>query len=235
VLTIAGLVCAGLTQSRLPPLAMFASVLAFIAYRRGGWMMMVPTLTIIIGLVLLLESMGGFAAMLPADLLSLFARSGHSVEILSLSGRLEIWPYVIDRITEAPLLGHGYASGMMLFKGFVRWKITHAHNMYLQSLLYLGAVGFALMIVLLMTQWKLFLVSPRPVRDILLIYVCLKGMTEQSLLCNMPTGTVAVWMVTVGYAALAWQRHPISAGDIAAGTAPASPASTTPSHGYAGR
>jgi O-antigen ligase len=208
LLVVAGAMTAALTQSRLPPLAMIASALAFFTYRRGGWLLMLPTLTLSIGGVLLLEAMGGFAAMLPPDLLALVSRSGHSVEILSLSGRLEIWPYVIDRIAEAPLLGHGHASGMMLFKGFVRWKITHAHNMYLQVLLYMGAVGFGLLMGLLMTQLRMFLVAPSPVRDILVLYICLKGMTEQSILSNMPTGTVAVWTVTIGMAALAWNKKP---------------------------
>ena len=232
LLVAVGLVTAALTQSRIPPLAMLASVLGFVAYRKGGWLLMVPTLTVVIGTVLLLEAMGGFAAMLPADLLSLVSRSGHSVEILSLSGRLDIWPYVIDRIAEAPLLGHGAASGMMLFKGFVRWKITHAHNLYLQALLYLGVVGFVLLMGVLVCQFRLFLRRPSPVRDILVLYIMLKGLTEQSILSNMPSGTVAVWMVTVGMAALAWRRRPASAADTRAGTVPASPASTAPSHGY---
>ncbi|HLO78412.1 MAG TPA: O-antigen ligase family protein [Magnetospirillum sp.] len=234
LLMAAGIATAAMTQSRIPPLAMVASVFAFLAYRRGGWLLMVPTLTVTIGGVLLLEAMGGFAAMLPPDLLSLISRSGHSVEILSLSGRLDIWPYVLDRIAEAPLLGHGAASGMMLFKGFVRWKITHAHNLYLQSLLYLGVVGFALLMGVLLCQMRVFLRAPSPVRDILVLYIVLKGLTEQSILSNMPSGTVAVWMVTVGMAALAWRR-PVSAAGIRAGTAPASPASTTPSRGYAAR
>ncbi|MGE5478449.1 MAG: O-antigen ligase family protein [Bacteroidales bacterium] len=235
LLVLAGVVTAGLTQSRIPPLAMVASVLAFLAYRRGGALLMVPTLTLTIGGVLLLEAMGGFAAMLPADLLALVSRSGHSVEILSLSGRLDIWPYVIDRIMEAPVLGHGAASGMMLFKGFVRWKITHAHNLYLQCLLYLGVVGFVLLMGVLLCQLRLFLRAPSMVRDVLVLYIALKGLTEQSILSNMPSGTVAVWMVTVGMAALAWRRRPLSAAGTAAGTAPASPASTMPSRGYAAR
>ncbi len=228
LLAVAGVVTVTLTQSRIPPLAMVASVLAFAAYRRGGMLLMVPTVTVAIGGTLLLEAMGGLAAMLPPDLLSLVARSGHSHEILSLSGRLDIWPYVLDRIAETPVLGHGAASGMMLFKGFVRWKITHAHNLYLQALLYLGVVGFALMLGVLLCQLRVFLRTPSPVRDILVLYIALKGLTEQSILSNMPSGTVAVWMVTVGMAALAWKRRPNAAG-TRAGTAPASPASTTPS------
>lgn len=235
LLVAAGLVTAGLTQSRIPPLAMVASVLAFLAYRRGGALLMVPTLTVTIGGALLLEALGGFAAVLPPDLLALIARSGHSHEILSLSGRLDIWPFVVDRIGEAPVIGHGAASGMMLFKGFVRWKITHAHNLYLQALLYLGVTGFALLMGVLVCQLRVFLRAPSPVRDILVLYIALKGLTEQSILSNMPSGTVAVWMVTVGMAALAWRRRPLSAAGTAAGTAPASPASTMPSRGYAGR
>ncbi|MCR6631812.1 MAG: O-antigen ligase family protein [Magnetospirillum sp.] len=214
---------------------MVASVLAYLTYRRGGWLLMVPTLTLTVGGVLFLEAMGGFAAVLPPDLLSLIARSGNSHEILSLSGRLDIWPYAIDRIAESPLIGHGAASGMLLFKGFMRWKITHAHNMYLQVLLYLGLVGFVVLMGLLLSQLRMFLLAPSPVRDILVLYVCLKGLTEQSILSNMPTGTVAVWAVTIGMAAMAWRRATVRPAGRPAGTAPASPASTTPSHGYAGR
>ncbi|MGE5517543.1 MAG: O-antigen ligase family protein [Bacteroidota bacterium] len=235
LLVLAGLVTAVLTQSRIPPLAMVAAVAAFVAYRRGGALLMVPALTVTIGGALLLEALGGFAAMLPADLLSSISRSGKSVEILSLSGRLDIWPYVLNRIAEAPLLGHGAASGILLFKGFVRWKITHAHNLYLQCLLYLGIVGFVLLMGVLLCQLRLFLRAPSPVRDILVLYIVLKGLTEQSVLSNMPTGTVAVWMVTVGMAALAWRRPVTTSVGTGVGTAPALPASTAPSHGYAGR
>lgn len=237
ILVLCGVVAALLTQSRIPPLAMVASVLAYGAYRKGGWLLMVPSLILCIGLAFLLESVGGFADMLPHDLLALASRSGESSEILSLSGRLDIWPYVIARIGESPLIGHGHASGMEVFKGFTRWKITHAHNLYLQTLLYVGLAGFVLLMGALLCQMRLFLTRPSPVRDILLLYIILKGITEQSVLSNMPSGTVALWMVTLGLAAAAWRRRKPAAiaTDIAAGTIPASPASTVLSRGSAGR
>lgn len=237
VLVLCGTLAALLTQSRIPPLGMVASALAFFAYRKGGWLLMVPSLILCLGLAFLMESVGGFAAMLPQDLLAMASRSGHSSEILTLSGRLDIWPYVTARIMDSPLLGHGHASGMEVFKGFTRWKITHAHNMYLQALLYVGLPGFLLMMGIFFCQLRLFVTRPSPVRDILLLYVMLKGFTEQSVLSNMPAGAVAAWFVTVGMAAAVWNRRPAparSAGN-AVGKAPASPASTMLSRGSAAR
>jgi O-antigen ligase len=217
LLVAAGIATVALTQSRLAPIAMLAAIFGFLAYRKGGWLLMVPTVTLFAVLVLTLESIGGFANMLPRELLELVSRSGSSHEILSLSGRTDIWPYVLDRITESPLIGHGHASGMMLFKSFTRWRITHAHNLYLQALLYAGGIGFALLIAALLAPLKIFLRDPKPVRDILLLYTLLKGITEQSILSNMPSGSVAIWMVTVGMAALAWR--PARRTYVALGTA----------------
>lgn len=206
LLVLAGSATALLTQTRLAPLAMLTATFGFYTYRRGGWVLMVPTITMFVVLVLAMESLGGLARVLPADALEMVSRSGTSGEILSLSGRLEIWPYVIDRIREAPLLGHGHASGMVLFTGFTRWHITHAHNLYLQALLYVGVVGFTILMAALVSQLRVFLANPQPVRDILLLYTLLKGMTEQSILSNMPSGSLALWMVTVGMAAMAWRK-----------------------------
>lgn len=204
-LAVAGVATALLTQSRLAPLAMLTAICGFYTYRKGGWLLMVPTITLFFVLVLALESLGGFARVLPQGLLELASRSGTSSEILTLSGRLEIWPYVLDRIRDAPLIGHGHASGMVLFKSFTRWRITHAHNLFLQALLYVGVVGFTVLMAALAAQLRVFLRRPQPVRDILLLYTLLKGLTEQSILANMPSGSLALWMVTVGMAALAWR------------------------------
>ncbi len=199
---MAGLLTAALTLSRLPPLAMLTACLLFFAYRKGGGVLLVPTLIVCGGTALTMESVAGFANLLPTDVVEIFARSGSSSEILSMSGRLEIWNYVLDLVGEAPLLGHGHASGMVVLKDFVGWKITHAHNLYLQALLYGGVVGAVLLSGIIITQLRVFMLDPRPVRDILFLYLLLKGITEQSILSNMPSGTVALWMVTVGMTAL---------------------------------
>lgn len=224
LMVVAGIITVLLTQSRIPPIAMIAAVLSFAAYRKGGWLLMVPSLLLCVTVVLLMESMAGFAALLPQGMLEMFARSGSSSEILTLSGRLDIWPYVLDMVGRAPLLGHGHASGMVLFDGFTKWSINHAHNAYLQSLLYVGVAGTALLAMALLSQLRIFLVRPSAVRDIVFLYMLLKGMTEQSILSNMPSGAVVLWMITVGMAAMAWRqrRAPVS-GAFGMNNVPGSP------------
>jgi len=211
VLAVAGAAVVILTQSRLPPAAMIAASLALAAYRRGGGLLLVPCLALSLGFVGLAEAMGGSANMLPDDILALVSRSGSSSEVLTVSGRMDIWAQVLHRIAQAPLFGHGHASGLVLFKDFMRWKITHAHNLYLQALLYTGLFGFLILMAAFLSQLRLFATRPSTLRDTLVLYTLLKGLTEQSVLSNMPSGTVIVWMVTVGLAAMAWRARPAAA------------------------
>ncbi|MFC1634698.1 O-antigen ligase family protein [Planctomycetota bacterium] len=62
------------------------------------------------------------------------------------SGRMEIWPYVIDKISESPIVGYGRLAmrrtglyDQMTLKGHTGF--THAHNMYLETLLDNGILG----------------------------------------------------------------------------------------------
>ncbi|MGE5546322.1 MAG: O-antigen ligase family protein [Solirubrobacterales bacterium] len=203
----AGIFTVLLTRSRIPPLAMAIAAAVFLTYRKGGWLLLTIT-ALAAGIVLLLaDALMGVGGLIPDDLLRLMSRSHRSGEVLSLSGRLAIWPYVLDRIAEAPLFGHGHAAGVSLFEGFRRWHVTHAHNAYLQTVLYLGLAGLALLAGVLATQIRTWARDPRPVRDILVLYMLLKGATEQSFLANMPSGAVALWMVTLGMAAVAWGKR----------------------------
>lgn len=205
-LAAAGVATALLTQSRLPPLAMIAACTAYAAYRRGGAALMLPVLTVFVGGALAAESLAGLAALIPADFLEMFARSGHSKEILSMSGRLTIWSYAWERFLDKPVLGWGQASGMTVFQGFHAWKIVHAHNAYLQALLYLGISGATLLFAVLLAQLREFVRRPVPVRDVVLLYTLIMGLTEQAMLSNMPSGSAVLWMVTVGMAAAAWGK-----------------------------
>ena len=206
LLALAGGVTALLTQSRIPVMAMIVAALTFLAYRKGGPLLMFPVLVTSLVVILLMESVGGFANFLPADLLELVSRSGSSNEILTLSGRLIIWPYALDRIAEALIIGHGHASGIDVFKGFAPWKIVHAHNAYLQALLYVGVVGTLPLLGGLLAQLRVFMRKPQAARDIILLYTLLSGLTEQSMLSNLPSGGAILWMVTVGMAAKVWGK-----------------------------
>ncbi|MGE5504552.1 MAG: O-antigen ligase family protein [Actinomycetota bacterium] len=205
-LAVAGLVTLALTQSRLPGLAMAAAVLAWWAYRRGGLLLMLPSLAGLLILVLGAESLAGLSRVLPSDILEDFARSGSAHEILTLSGRLYIWPYVLERIQEAPWFGHGHAAGMILFNGFTAWRITHAHNGFLQSLLYVGIVGTTFLVAALAWQIAAFLARPSMVRDVFMLNALILCITEQSMVANMPSRTALLWMIAAAMASQPYTR-----------------------------
>lgn len=200
ILAAAGIATALLTQSRLPVLAMAAAAAVYWSFRRGGALLVMPVLAGFITAILATESVAGFARLLPSDILESLSRSGHSKEILTLSGRLLIWPYVMEQIADAPWLGHGHAAGIALFRGFTPWRITHAHNAYLQALLSVGIVGSLPFLAALVTQLRIFVTRPSPVRDILLLNGLILGMTETSMIANMPSQGVLLWMLAAAMA-----------------------------------
>lgn len=68
----------------------------------------------------------------------------------SLTGRTDLWDYVIDAIGERPLTGWGYAAfwgpdsvGATYILNQIRWSAPNAHNGYLELMLGLGLVGLA--------------------------------------------------------------------------------------------
>lgn len=189
-----------LTQSRIPPLAMIAAALLAWSYSKGGLPLLLPML---VGVVLLvwIDAMWGLLTILPGEIMSSISRSGRVSEITTLSGRLDIWPYVLDRFWEHPLIGFGHASGAQVLEPFPLWKITHAHNVVLQALLYTGLIGTALLIMAFLGQLRVFLASPNMFRDALFLYALVKGFTEQSMLSNMPSSSGFAWMLTVALSA----------------------------------
>jgi hypothetical protein len=90
-----------------------------------------------------------------------------------------------------------------VLKDFHSWKITHTHNMLLQSLLYLGLIGTLVLLLALWGQLKLFFVQPNIFRDTLIFFQIVKGLTEQSILSNMPGTGVLCWFITLGLSTIA--------------------------------
>lgn len=109
----------------------------------------------------------GVAWLLREPLLGLFGRSA------DLTGRSnKIWSAVLDRVAEHPLIGNGFSSPWVPWDpAFDGWivdhgiTVFHAHNMWLDVLLQLGAVGLVLMIVayasLLWRSWFFAVDRPR--------------------------------------------------------------------------
>lgn len=77
---------------------------------------------------------------------------------LTLTGRTEFWPQIIDKINQRPLLGYGSASFWQPWRGLedpasdiivvkTQFKPPHSHNGFLDLALQLGWVGLSLFVL----------------------------------------------------------------------------------------
>lgn len=78
--------------------------------------------------------------------------SAGSSLVLEKDPRVALWPEVVDRIQERPLLGYGFGRGLLRgelreqFDDALRW---HSHNLFLEAMLQGGVPGLALLLLLL--------------------------------------------------------------------------------------
>lgn len=109
------------------------------------------------------------AVMLRDSLLALLGKGS------DLTGRIEIWQAVWDRAITRPVLGNGFSSPWVpwdpAFDGWILnhgLSVFHAHDMWLDVFLQLGAVGVALMAVAwLAVTWRAwFFAVDRPRWDL---------------------------------------------------------------------
>lgn len=157
--------CLVLSHSRTSLAALLVSGMLLVLFGRR-WVVMLWGM--LAGVLILLSGIGG-------DLTSGFQQyvyRGESHEVFrSMSGRLEFWPRVIEKIAEAPLLGHGlYASQRVILGG-----VATVDNTYLEVLLGVGTVGllFFLMAVasLSISLWGAQPLRTRRAHDWRLVWV----------------------------------------------------------------
>lgn len=135
--------CTGLiimSQSRAP-LAVIVALVALAAFIRTPKTARVPALfgtisTVFVSIILAQDLLVGLA-------LRDNAKAG---DLTELTGRSQIWPTAIDVIKESPWVGHGFASGQLIWArevitGSSNWYPTHAHQIILEVLMSLGIVG----------------------------------------------------------------------------------------------
>ena len=178
--------------------ALLIGAAADIAYKNPAIRRMVAFLAI--GLVLL-------ALALVGDPLSPIARLFD--DPAALTGRVQIWPVLMNYAWDHPWLGAGYGSfwaigdASPIFDYASGWVTTvdHSHNGYIQILIQTGAIGLAITTVALIVQpfRRLFLhdLSPGTSRFLicsLLAFGCLHDVLETSIL-DRATSTWVIMLI----------------------------------------
>jgi O-antigen ligase len=134
----------------------------------------------------------------------------------TLTGRTDIWSFVLSKISERPWLGYGFTAffetqrfGRYVLDGF-GWSIPTAHNGYLETVLGLGWIGLAILLCYIGTMAYRLAVRFRAYSPALfmfsmpvLVYYCGINLTESTMLgpsgISWLTMALASLMLTPGF------------------------------------
>jgi O-antigen ligase len=134
---------------------------------------------------LVLSVVGGLllAALVMAvsdSLLEALSRSGDAEELLSGTGRNEIWTVALEYWQSSPIIGYGFSSARSILPLDPRLfsVAAHAHNMYIEMLFAGGVIGYSIFMVAVMApliamfktrQWQFVAIY---------LFFLLRGVTE---------------------------------------------------------
>jgi O-antigen ligase len=142
------------------------------------------------------------------DLLMSVSRSGDASEVLTLTGRTDLWSFVLGKVAERPLFGYGFNSAETVLSRDWYGNADagySAHNVLLQSLLTVGIVGtlpFALVYALLIHRW--LTEQQQTLASYLTPYLMILGITEIHI-ASMPV--LLSLVVFLAMASEACRRH----------------------------
>lgn len=187
---VVGLIIIFEAESRTSLIALAVALLAAVATRRSLRFAAICS-TCLLALALFLWSSGA-----APDLNTILGGAGRdsndSSEVLTLTGRTELWGLVWDKIEQSPILGYGFdAAEATLSKDW--WGEPEsqraAHNIWLQAMLILGIPGVALLVFWQTRLLRRWFVDRESATRFLAPYVLVVGLTEAEIVTHpiLPT------------------------------------------------
>lgn len=157
---------------------------------------------VLLGLLMLVGSTG---TLLDLDaLLGSASRTGDASEVLTLTGRTELWGFVWEKVLQSPLIGYGFNA----FEPIVthEWfgaedAAVGAHNTFLQALFTVGFVGTAPLVAAFAVLVHRWVTRPNPLRDLFTSYLLVAGMTEVEIT------SIPVLLTLAAFLAIALDAH----------------------------
>ena len=185
-------VCLVMSQSRSSILGAGAAIVAVVLRRHP--LLLLPTVSIGAALLVVVYAYPDAIDVL----IGLVARSGNVTQVTTLTGRTEIWQFVLSAITKAPVLGYGFASTRELIpEGHAfayGWTTTSAHNLWLQAWVTTGAVGLALVLLNQLASLSALQTRPNPARDAVFVFVISTGLLESGPVGPTVSVLTFVWI-----------------------------------------
>ena len=147
--------------------------------------------------VALLALAAGFVPDLRA-ILDGASRSSDASEILTLTGRTELWGFVWDKILEAPFFGHGFGAADAVLSP--QWwgapdASVGAHNTWLQALLIVGVIGTIPFVWFHMELIRRFFADRHSPTRFIAAYLFILGLTEVEIAAHPVMLTIATFLL----------------------------------------
>ncbi len=127
------------------------------------------------------------------EILARISRSGESVEVYNVSGRIEIWRFFLEKYREAPLVGYGLGCSRFV----PREAYLHAHNQVLNVFVETGFIGGGLVLLQFLVLGRRLFFAPNPYFDLFFVVILIGGMTERVLLSPIPDSLTILWFLAL--------------------------------------
>jgi exopolysaccharide production protein ExoQ len=177
------------SKASSPMINLFILIPEFFLFRILRWQykLMIPSLMGILTIGTIIYS---FVATNPEAIAAFFGKD------LTLTGRTNMWPFILDKIVQSPWLGYGFGAFWRGLEGpsadvwyASGWRPPNSHNGYLDLLLELGLVGLSIYLIGFLTSFQKGLAYIRSVKTsdgfwpaIFLTYIVLANLTESTLI-----------------------------------------------------
>ncbi len=177
------------SKSSSPMINVFILIVELFLFRILRWQygLMIPTL---MGISTISTIIYSLVAANAEAIAALFGKD------LTLTGRTNFWPFILDKIWKSPWVGYGFGAFWRGLDGpsadiwyASGWKPPNSHNGYLDLLLELGLIGLSIYLIEFVTSFQKGLAYIRSVKTsdgfwpaMFLTYIVLANLTESTLL-----------------------------------------------------
>lgn len=207
-----------LTLTRSVTAAFLAASIVLVLGSTGG-RLDVRLLAVVCVIVLILAGV----MLWPTQVYEFLLRGGSTEQLLTLTGRTELWAAALQTVGDSPLVGFGYGAGRLILTELIPWSGT-GHNLWVEASVSFGIIGAILVTAIL--GWMLYR-SRRLQRAgartsgglglALAVFVVLDGVAGPGFALPGVIQAVLALMITGLVAAPVIGRGPKSAGTAAGG------------------
>jgi O-antigen ligase len=140
-----------------------------------------------------------------ASYYAVYSNAGNQAE--TLTGRLGIWAFVLERALEQPWIGHGFHSFRNVIPPFGDFEAWHAHNELLQQFYTYGLLGIVLLIgIYASLYFYVRRAAPAGCKKILtslLLFVVIRGLADtENFDLSLPLWFITLLSLSLAEAAL---------------------------------